>query len=225
MALLRNEVPVAYTMMELVESLPQPRVSPFDTFCCTWMAFNAIFNHLSAEPNAPANCRPKLVVRNGVVQTTPIAGVNVPKVSGGSEKDQIRHAVGRLSDDFKDHVIARPAFRFFVNRNPIWQGQRLRQDGNGQPITGVLNVTHTVIAQRPVWTPIDANAFRRHRSGNFQDRDALMKQGAIVLYAVRNNTFHGGKRPVDENARLVVSNALTLLGLIVRAFLLPRNQW
>ncbi len=50
-------------------------------------------------------------------------------------------------------------------------------------------------------------------------RDALAKQVLDLLYTVRNNAFHGGKRADDANDREVVERALPLLALVVDAFL------
>jgi hypothetical protein len=114
-----------------------------------------------------------------------------------------------------------------VYRHPIWHQQELHVDPDGQPINGVLNVNYTHATGRPIWSPIDTQLYEAYMQGNGtpQDRDALIEQITFVIYTVRNNTFHGGKEHADENARRVVRNAHSLLGLIVRGFLLPPDQW
>jgi hypothetical protein len=48
-------------------------------------------------------------------------------------------------------------------------------------------------------------------------RDALAKQILDVLYTVRNNAFHGGKRGDDANDHQVAEQALLLLTLVVES--------
>ena len=40
-----------------------------------------------------------------------------------------------------------------------------------------------------------------------------------MIYTVRNNTFHGGKRADDANDTQVLTEALPLLAMIVKSFL------
>ena len=48
--------------------------------------------------------------------------------------------------------------------------------------------------------------------------DVLARQILDVLYTVRNNTFHGGKRADDATDREVLEMSLPLLVMIVESF-------
>lgn len=215
MPLDRQNVPVAYSMMELVERLPQQPDSPFDAYCCCWMAFNNIYAKLAEQgPHAP-----RLV--NGFRR---IAGVEIPKVHPGKEKGQISKAVRTLSPNIKHRLITADQTRFFVMRVPRLRGVPKPQDARLQVINGVLNVGHTVATGREIWSPIDRGMFERYlaRPNGRAIRNELARQIVLLLYTVRNNTFHGGKMPDDANDREVIENALPLLKTIVLGFLRPQ---
>lgn len=91
----------------------------------------------------------------------------------------------------------------------------------GQRLNGVINVGHTVGASYPVWSPIDTGQYEWYMQGNrdVDIRDALAKQILDLLYTVRNNAFHGGKRADDASDHEVVERALPLLASVVEAFL------
>ena len=104
-------------------------------------------------------------------------------------------------------------------------GQPIEHDDRGQRLNGVLNVGYTVDAQHPVWTPIDAAEFEACQSGakTPKRRDELAKQVLDILYTVRNNIFHGGKRADDANDNEVLTRALPLLAMIVNSFVQVRR--
>lgn len=53
--------------------------------------------------------------------------------------------------------------------------------------------------------------------------DALARQILDILYTVRKNAFHGGKRADDANDQEVLEKALPLLAMIVRSFVHVRE--
>jgi hypothetical protein len=114
-----------------------------------------------------------------------------------------------------------PTVAYFVERTPHWRGESIGKDAAGQRLNGVLNVGQTVNFDYPVWSPIDTSAWRQYVGGHMDpaNRDALAKQLVDMLYTVRNNTFHGGKRADDAEDHRVVENALPLLRMIVESFL------
>jgi hypothetical protein len=134
-------------------------------------------------------------------------------------------AFQEFSEDFIHRLIEHPSVRYFVYRTPSWQGQRLEHDAAGQRLNGVLNIGYTVSADHPVWSPIDTQLYERYMAGSqgAQERNLLAKQILDLLYTVRNNTFHGGKRADDANDREVVEKALPLLAMIVNSFLHDRD--
>jgi hypothetical protein len=109
---------------------------------------------------------------------------------------------------------------FFVHRTPYWSGLPVERDGSGQRLNGVLNVGYTTDSKHPVWSPIDAKLFEAYQKGirDGSTREPLARQILDVLYTVRNNTFHGGKRADDANDREVLQQALPLLKMIVDSF-------
>jgi len=122
-------------------------------------------------------------------------------------------------------MIEHPSTHFFANRIPQWRGRRIEEDATGQRLNGVLNVGHTSNPEYPVWSPIDVQALQDYQCGTRDPEryDALARQILNVLYTVRNNAFHGGKRTDDANDREVLDNALPLLAMIVTAFVRVRR--
>lgn len=53
--------------------------------------------------------------------------------------------------------------------------------------------------------------------------DPLARQILDVLYTIRNNAFHGGKRADDANDAEVLEKALPLLMMVVDSFLAART--
>ncbi len=91
----------------------------------------------------------------------------------------------------------------------------------GQRLNGVINVGYTVNTDYPVWSPIDTGQYEAYMQGYrvVEVSNALAMQILDLLYTVRNNAFHGGKRADDANDHEVVERALPLLVSIVEAFL------
>ncbi|HEV2294703.1 MAG TPA: hypothetical protein VGR35_12685 [Tepidisphaeraceae bacterium] len=84
----------------------------------------------------------------------------------------------------------------------------------------MIKLSFTLNRNDPVWAPIHPAAYAQWRGGNQTPAIAaeLTRQIVDVVYSVRNNTFHGGKEPEDENAQRVVMNATALLKLILAEF-------
>ena len=51
-----------------------------------------------------------------------------------------------------------------------------------------------------------------------EDIDLLAKQIVGMLYTIRNNLFHGGKRADDAQDQEILKNAIPLLAIVVRFF-------
>lgn len=114
-----------------------------------------------------------------------------------------------------------PSTSFFVYRTPSWRGRRIEFDASGQRLNGVINVGYTVNTDYPVWSPIDTGQYELYMRGYrvVEVSNALAMQILDLLYTVRNNAFHGGKRADDANDHEVVERALPLLVSVVEAFL------
>jgi hypothetical protein len=218
------EVPVAYAMITLLESQPPVMGSPFDGYCCCWIAFNNIYATLNDRVGTKKR---KLKFKNGVQQFQNIAHVVMTKIEGSTEWEQIEEAVIMLPLNVKHSLISHPSVDFFVNRTPRFEGQKLEYDVQGQKLNGVLNVGFTVNRDFPVWSPIDPGSHATYMAGdpdftkrNPANREPLMQQIVALLYTVRNNTFHGGKRADDARDVEVANQAFPLLKLIVDSFLI-----
>jgi hypothetical protein len=222
MVLADHEVPVAYSMVALVVQPSALAFPPFHTFGCYWMAFNNIYVTIADRSGRCARLKKQ---PDGSLRTRLIANVNIPEVMSVSERHQMDLAFDAFAEDLKHRLIEHPSVRYFVYRTPSWHSQRLEHDAAGQRLNGVLNVGYTVSADHPVWSPIDTQLYERYMGGS-QDKEArnvLGKQILNLLYTVRNNTFHGGKRADDANDREVVEQALPLLVMIVKSFLKPEE--
>jgi hypothetical protein len=209
-----DDVPVAYGMLGLITGRPPNANSPFDTFCCLWMAFNSIYAKLAqAGPNAP-----QLTGR-----MRRIGAVEVPEVKPGFERKQIDAAIERMSAGAKHRIITALETRWFVERTPTLRRPPKKLVKTQYPMNGVLNLGYTMATHHEIWTPIDTIQFKSYAGENDDPllQNMLVKQIVGVIYTVRNNTFHGGKLPEDENARDVVSRATELLKIIIADFLDP----
>jgi hypothetical protein len=91
----------------------------------------------------------------------------------------------------------------------------------GQRLNGVLNLRNTVDSNYPIWCPINIPAYQRYITGQpaSNDEDLLARQILILIYTIRNNTFHGGKRADDANDIEVVGRATPLLITILNHFI------
>jgi hypothetical protein len=212
------EVPVAYSMVAMAaQTPPERRADAMQQFMCYWAAFNNIYVTISERAGRRAQLR-----RNpdGSIRTREIAQVKIPEVSTVSEREQIDSVFQQFPDDLKRALVEHTSAHFFVHRTPRWRGQPVVQDEGGQRLNGVLNVGYTIDARYPVWTPVDIIEFDAYQQGDrtAERRDALAKQILDVLYTVRNNTFHGGKRADDANDNQVLTEALPLLAMIVKSF-------
>lgn len=214
MQLRRHEVPVAYSMVSLVQQLQRQR---FHEFLCLWAAFNNIYATITDKSGSG----PTLEMSDGrPTKTQTIGHVKVPKVSYPPERKQIQLAFKHFGDDLKNRLILHESTRFFVYRTPRWRGRPVETDAGGQHLNGVLNVGYTTCREHPVWSPIHTAAYERYVGGESTTalRDELAYQVLNAVYTVRNNLFHGGKRPDDANDVQVIEKALPLLEMIVYHF-------
>jgi hypothetical protein len=213
-----QEVPVAYAMVRLAWDRYNLGAHPLELFSLYWVAFNNIYIAASSREGL----RPIVVLgAGGLPETRVVAGVRVARIRLTPEREQIACAVRAFSADLRRMLIGHPSTEFFATRTPIWRGQPIATDGAGQRLNGVLDVGRTLDAVNPVWAPIDRDALAAHAANPGDDPGhALASQLVNVLYAVRNNTFHGGKSPDDASDREVLGRALPLIQMIVASFLL-----
>lgn len=210
------EVPVAFSMVAVAKQIPAN--NPIQKYITLWVAFNNIYTTLTEYSGEGPTLRTD---ENGVVRTKLIAGRLVPQVKTKSESEQILIAVDELSLETKQAIIGHPSTAFFVYRVPEWRGQKIEFDSNGQRVNGVINVGRTVNARYPVWSPIEIDRYERFARGRSESDDVnlLVEQLVRVLYTIRNNAMHGGKRADHENDLKVATKALPLLEMIVSYFL------
>lgn len=219
MTLQRDEVPVAYSMLELADQLLCIHANkPLYLFFCYWVAFNNIYVTVADRRGPGASLKTDV---NGAVRTRQCGHVRIPEVAAISERRQIDLAVAELPDRVKHQLITHPSVRFFADRTPRWHGRPIQYDARGQRLNGVLNVGYTLNDKNPVWSPLDTASYEQYVRGDTVagSRETLAKQIVNMLYAVRNNTFHGGKRADDADDGEVVEKALPLLKMIVESFM------
>jgi hypothetical protein len=215
----RYEVPVAYSMIMLAHQSSKFEPQPFQEFMCYWTAFNNIYTTLAEQKGHGARLRKH---KDGSIRTRPNGSLQIPEVEKIiTEREEIASAFDEFSNTLKHGLITHPNTEFFINRIPKWHGHRIKTDATGQRLNGVMNLRYTVSAQHSVWSPIDIQAYERFMQGKHDqgDTDLLAKQILFMLYTVRNNTFHGGKRADDANDHEVVEKALPLLSMIVGHFI------
>jgi hypothetical protein len=146
-------------------------------------------------------------------------GIQIPDVYSAQESQEIEVAFSYFDDELKQSLITHQNTEFFVNRKPKWLTEEISTDILGQEVNGVLKLNKMINKDNPVWSPIDKTKYRNYVSGNPTDRNILSHQILKLLYAIRCNLMHGGKRYDDANDIDVVKKAFPLLELIVNSFL------
>ena len=192
--------------------------NPFAKFTAYWTAFNNCYVTIF---NVDGKNQTTVERSNGVVVRIANGSVQIPRVSGAPrERDQLQHIFTHFDQSLKTALVECPSTEFFSNRIPELNGHGpIQRDALGQVLNGVLSITRTVEANNPVWSPFDQPAYARFKAGNASvaDVNLLSHQILFLLYTVRNNLLHGGKRFDDATDQKVVENALPLLEIIVRA--------
>lgn len=222
--LLEYQVPVAYSMIALARQSSRAERQPFQEFMCYWTAFNNIYTTLAEQKGYKAQLKTH---KNGSIQTRPNGSVQIPEIKKAlTEGKEIELAFDEFDEILKHELITHTNTNFFVYRIPQWHQFPIEFDGSGQRINGVMNVRYTIDAKHPVWSPIDIQTYERYVKNDPQkgDQDLLAKQILFLIYTVRNNTFHGGKRSDDANDSEVIEKAFPLLSMIVGYFIHTANS-
>jgi len=190
----------------------------FEQYFLFWTAFNNIYTTIAHSEG----CRTQIKKNDdGSIVTIANGNVNIPEVVIVSEREQIRLAFQEFVDDLKHSLILHEGTEYFVGRIPYWQGIQIEYDAFGQRVNGVINVNYTSDSQYPVWSPIDFQHYKEYLENpdNEENRNFLARQIVDLLYTIRNNFMHGGKKRFDDaNDITVVDNALPMLELIVTSF-------
>ena len=213
-----QEVPIAYAMIAAAKRVRPRRDGqhPFQQYFLYWAAFDNIYTTIAHRSGRRTQLR-----RNddGTIITTPNGNVNIPEVITVGEREKMRLALEAFSDDLKHALITHEGTAYFVRRVPFCDGNPIEQDAFGQRVNGVINVNHTTDSQYPVWSPIDIQVYEAYQEDpNEESRNFVAGQIVDLLYTVRNNLMHAGKKFDDANDLNVVKNALPLLELIVSSF-------
>jgi hypothetical protein len=219
--LYNDTVRVAYERIALAKLSRHP----FVNYMLYWIAFNNCYVFLW---DADGKKVTQLKIENGGILTKPNGSVLVPQVKGQhTETQRIENAFLHWNEKFKIALVKSPATHFFVNRTPRLKSYKsIEHDANGQKLNGVLDMAKTIDENHPVWRPIDRDAYERFRKRGRAKNDIDLLAGQILwlLYAVRNNLFHGSKVANDATDKKVVENATTLLTMILE-YLLPADVW
>ncbi len=191
---------------------------PFEQYFLYWTAFNNIYTTIAHREG----CRTQIKENDdGSIVTIANGNVNIPEVVIVSEREQIRFVYQEFVEDLKHALILHEGTEYFVGRIPYWQGIQIEYDAFGQRVNGVINVDYTSDSQYPVWSPIDFQHYKEYLENpdNEENRNFLARQIVDLLYTIRNNLMHGGKKRFDDaNDITVVENALPMLELIVTSF-------
>lgn len=214
------EVPVAKSVMQSLDRIgfSSSDEDIFIKYIMLWIAFNNIYVTLANQRGIKR--KPETNKNDKSMKTITNGSIILPKMSRVTERAQIKAAYELFNDDIKDKLIKHESTNFFVNRVPRWEGRKIEFDTKGQRVNGVINLSYTYSKDYLYWSPIDINIYRSYRKGDesIESREVLSEQILNLLYAVRNNTFHGGKRFDDANDRNVVEKATPLLEIVVNYF-------
>lgn len=215
----RYELPIAYSMIAAARRIRPRRDGrhPFEQYFLFWTAFNNIYTTIAHREGRRTQIKEN---DDGSIVTIANGNVNIPEVVIVSEREQIRLAFQEFVDDLKHTLILHEGTAYFVGRIPFWQGIQIEYDAFGQRVNGVINVNYTSDSQYPVWSPIDFQHYEEYleNPNDEENRNFLARQIVDLLYTIRKNLMHGGKRFDDANDITVVENALPMLELIVTSF-------
>lgn len=216
----RYELPIAYSMIESARRIRPRRDGshPFQQYFLFWTAFNNIYTTIAYGKGLRIQLKEN---EDGSIVRIANGNVKIPEVIPVSEREQIHLALQEFDHDLKHTLILHQGTKYFVGRIPYWQGKPIEYDALGQKINGVINVNHTIDSQYPVWSPIDFQHYEEYLEDrdNEENRNFLAGQILDLLYTIRRNLMHGGKKKFDDaNDIKVVEHALSMLELIVTAF-------
>ncbi len=214
-----REIPVATSMIKAARRLRKRKdgYHPFEKYVYYWTAFNNIYHNIAYLEGEQATYKKD---KQGNIKTTLNGSVSIPAVKPVEERKQIELAINQFDNVLKHQLIMHDSTRFFVYRTPCWEEKSIQKDINGQTVNGVINVNYTTDSNHPVWSPIDVEAYNNYINNQNDNaaRNLLAKQIVFLLYTVRNNLLHAGKRIDDTNDTEVVEKATPLLATIVSAF-------
>jgi hypothetical protein len=215
----RYELPIAYSMIAAARRIRPRRDGhhPFEQYFLFWTAFNNIYTTIAHRKGLRTHIKEN---DDGSIVTIPNGNVNIPEVVIVSEREQIRLTFQEFADDLKHTLILHEGTEYFVGRIPYWQGIPIEYDVFGQRVNGVINIDYTSDSQYPVWSPIDFQRYEEYleNPNNEENRNFLAGQIVDLLYTIRKNIMHAGKKFDDANDIKVVENALPMLELMVTAF-------
>ncbi len=236
MILYSVEAPVAYSMVSFARQSLSRQTSvgqPLETnnrvyqlYLCYWAAFNNIYVTIYDKKGSP-RARYLQEKESKKVQEVRVANLRMLKVWIPSEKDQLSTVCTVFDRELRYKLVNHESAGYFARRIPKWKDKEVETDKFGQRLNGVLNVGRTLSRGYPVWSPIDIGAYEQYMGRQNEEDgvpDDLIEQIVNILYTVRNNLFHGGKRVHDENDIEVVEKALPLLSMIVESFLIPYRE-
>jgi len=215
----QHELPYAYSMITFAQKIRPHRDGQhhFQKYFYLWTAFNNIYTTFAHRQGMSTR-----LVRSedGKVLTVPNGNVNIPRVESVSEREKLYLALDEFDDELKHRLIVHKSTRFFLERIPAWKGGKIEHDAFGQRVNGVINVNHTCDADYPIWSPIDIQFYERYAADPDDEdcRNFLATQIVDLLYTVRDNLMHAGRKLDDANDISVVENALPLLEMIVASF-------
>ena len=208
------EIPVATSLVKLA----QGATDPLTKYMCLWSGFDNIYTTIADRRGV----RPILRVDgDGEPKRTVRGEVRVWLVEAPREAEKLQIVFEEFSENLRKNLVEHNSTRFFAYRTPKWRGQDVEVDADGQTVNGVINVGRTVDPRRPVWSPISVDAYEMCMGGSSSDEhlDLISSQILWLLYTVRNNIMHGGKRADDANDIQVAKHAGALLQVIVDSFI------
>lgn len=214
------ELPVAYAMIANAKRIRPRRDGrhPFEQYFLYWAAFSNIYTTIAQRKGLTA----KIITNDdGTMVTVQNGSVHIPQVEEVNEKEQISLTFEEFDASLKRTLVTHESTRYFVYRVPAWQGIKIDQDGVGQKVNGVINLSSTCDRNFPVWSPIDGPSYEGYldKPENEEQRDFLARQIVEMLYTIRGNFMHSSQKFDDANDVGVVVHAFPLLELIVSFFI------
>jgi len=217
----KEEVPVASSMISFIEGATNFDSESIPKFMCLWVAFNNIYTTIGDREGLKP--RPKKD-KQGNIRVRTYGSVGVPDVEPTRERELLDLSFGKFDNMLKHRLIMHDCTKYFVYRTPRWHNTAIEYDKHGQRVNGVINVGYTTSAKDPVWSPIDESMYESYitDNDNIEHRNELARQILYLIYTIRCNIFHGGKRMDDAYDMEVVKKVIPLLKIIVDYFL-PRT--
>jgi len=203
--------PTAHAMLTLSRTFDE---HPVQAYLCTWTAFECIVRLVARQSGVKPHYKLR---KNGTLRMMEIGGIKMPKVISPKQELIRSTALGYLDTQVKHALIVHRSVKVFVNRTPTFGNRLVKKDSRGQQLNGVIDVSRTIDARYPIWSPITLSWYRAYMRGEADDvvRQDLVMQIVAVLDTLRVNILYADGTNEKESGQNLAIYAKPLLHILI----------